>query len=45
MSTKFPLRLHAVRVSQPMGDFFAVSITARQLREVIFLAHSHRVCQ
>lgn len=37
MSTAYPLKLRAVHVSQPMGDFYAVSITARQLREVIFL--------
>ena len=37
MSASYPLRLRAVKVSQPMGDFYAVSITARQLREFIFL--------
>ena len=36
MKTAF-LKLRAVKVSQPMGDFYAVSITARQLREFIFL--------
>lgn len=33
----FPLRLQAVKVSQPMGDFFAVAIPAKILRSVIFL--------
>jgi DNA phosphorothioation-associated DGQHR protein 1 len=37
MSSNYPLRLRAVKVSQPMGDFYAVSMTARQLREVIFI--------
>lgn len=37
MNASYPLRLRAVKVSQPMGDFYAVSITARQLREFIFL--------
>ena len=35
--TPLPLRLRAVKVSQPMGDFYAVAIPARLLRQVVFL--------
>ncbi len=37
MNLEYPLKLRAVRVSQPMGDFYAVSISARQLKEIVFL--------
>lgn len=37
LKNDYPLKLRAVKVTQPMGDFYAVSITARQLRDVIFL--------
>lgn len=33
----FPLSLHAIRVKQPLGDFFVVSLDASTLREVAFL--------
>jgi DNA phosphorothioation-associated DGQHR protein 1 len=37
MTMNFPLRLKAIRVSQPLGDFYAISISARVLRQIIFL--------
>lgn len=37
MITEYPLRLKAIKVSQPLGDFYATSISARLLREMIFL--------
>ncbi len=33
----FPLKLQAVKVSQPMGDFYAVAIPAKILRPIVFL--------
>jgi len=33
----FPLRLPVVRVSQQLGEFFAVAISARILRQIVFL--------
>lgn len=33
----FPLHLPAIRVSQPLGDFFVVSLDAATLQEVTFL--------
>lgn len=32
-----PLRLPAVKVEQPLGEFYAVAISARFLRQVVFL--------
>ena len=37
MTIDYPLRLKAIKVSQPLGDFYAISISARLLREIIFL--------
>lgn len=33
----FPLRLPAIRVQQPLGDFFVISLDAATLREITFL--------
>ncbi len=33
----FPMRLPAVRVKQALGEFFAVAISARVLRQIVFL--------
>jgi len=33
----FPLRLRAIRASQPLGDFFVVALDAATLRQVTFL--------
>ena len=33
----FPLRLPAIKVQQPLGDFFVISLEAATLREVTFL--------
>lgn len=33
----FPLRLRAVRVRQTLGEFFAVAVSARILRQIVFL--------
>ena len=35
--TSFPLRLPAIKVQQPLGDFFVISLDAATLREVTFL--------
>ena len=35
--TSFPLRLPALKVHQPLGDFFVISLDAATLREVTFL--------
>ena len=37
----FPLRLPAIKVSQPLGDFFVTSLEAATLREVTFLDPTH----
>ena len=36
--TSFPLRLPAIKVQQPLGDFFVIALDAVTLREVTFLA-------
>lgn len=33
---KFPITVPALRISQPMGEFFAVSLSAELLLEVCF---------
>ena len=35
--TSFPLRLPAIKVQQPLGDFFVIALDAVTLREVTFL--------
>ncbi len=35
--TSFPLRLPALKVHQPLGDFFVISLDAATLRDVTFL--------
>ena len=39
--TSFPLRLPAIKVQQPLGDFFVISLEAATLREVTFLDPTH----
>lgn len=36
-AVSFPLRLPAVRIRQTLGEFFAVAISARLLRQIVFL--------
>ena len=35
--TTLPLRLPAIKVSQPLGDFFSVAIDAATLRQITFI--------